>query len=87
MRKHRMKWIGGAFVLGMIGVLLLLTLVSPSSVANAQSRNTLECPALLQEVSMPENSFVDRVETDGYTGTIWYTTSGGGGVGVRARLH
>ncbi len=77
MRKHRMKWIGGAFALGMVAVMLFLTLMSSSSVANAQSRNTLECPALLREVSMPENSFVDLVWTNGYTGVISYTTSAG----------
>lgn len=77
MRNQRMKWRIWVFVPGMISVLLFLAFVLSLSVANAQSRNTLECPAVIEEKSLPENSFINSIETDGYTATINYTTSGG----------
>lgn len=77
MRKQRMKWRAWVFVPGTIGVLLFIAFVLSLRAANAQSRNTLECPAVIEERSLPENSFINSIETDGYTATIEYTTSGG----------
>lgn len=88
MSKQSVRRMSGAFVLGMAGILLLLTLVSPRSIVNAQSRNTMEC--IETEFTLPENSWITNAcytDEEGdcteevpaweeqLTGRIWYSST------------